>query len=162
LQKLNVAQLQKKLEDQKIPLPENSKNPRHLIRALETNGAIAVKKGLRKNTQIFGLGYNKEQVRENILQRVNSMIRQGLEAEVKKLIRKFGREAPGLQTIGYREWFSYFDQKQNLERTIELIQQSSLQYAKRQYTWFKRNQHIVWLKNDSEAYKLTQKFLQQK
>ncbi len=162
LQKLDVAQLQKLLIADKIPLPENFKNPRHLIRALETNGAVAVKKGVRKNTRILGLGYNKEGLEEKIIQRVKLMIKQGLEMEVKQLAKTYGWEAPGLSAVGYREWFLYFVQKQNFEQTLQLIQQHSLQYAKRQRTWFRRNQHVAWLKSNAEGIRMVKTFLQQK
>src|SRR5690606_13801365 len=82
LSKLSIEQLQQKIKDQGLRMPENSKNPRHLIRVLETNGEIAVKKGLRENTLVIGLDVSKEQLTKSIRTRVSQMIDSGLEAEV--------------------------------------------------------------------------------
>lgn len=74
---------------------------------------------------------------ERINQRVDSMLDAGLEEEARSLLKWWPH--PALQTVGYREFFSYFRGEESLARTIELIKQHSRNYAKRQWTWF-RNQ----------------------
>lgn len=158
LLQLSVSQLQEKLREQNIPLPENKQNPRHLIRALETNGAIAVKKGLRDNIIIIGLDKDKPTLEVLVRQRVELMYSSGLKAEVEKLADQYGWQSPGLSAVGYREW-----QSDNTdEEILSEIVRNTMQYAKRQRTWFKRNPNIHWVQNSSEAYELIKDFLQQK
>lgn len=147
LSELGVEELQQKLRERSIPLPRNDRNPRHLIRALETNGRIAEKRPLRQNTLTFGLSVPREELAARISKRVEAMIAAGLEQEAKRLAETFGWDAPGLQTIGYKEWQPYFAGTQSLQATRELIIKNSLQYAKRQRTWFKRNNSIQWIDN---------------
>ena len=74
------------------------------------------------------------------------MIHLGLEAEARALLPF--RNLNALQTVGYRELFSYFDGEISLARAIELIKQNSRHYAKRQLTWFKKDEDIAWLNPD--------------
>lgn len=73
-------------------------------------------------------------------QRVDRMIEAGLEEEARQLIRF--RHLPALRTVGYEEWFDYFDGKQDRGTTINKIKQHSRNYAKRQATWFRK--HGEW------------------
>ena len=63
-------------------------------------------------------------------------------SEVKELYPN--KELNALQTVGYRELFDYLDGTISLEKAVELIKQNSRQYAKRQLTWFKRDEEIKW------------------
>jgi tRNA dimethylallyltransferase len=74
---------------------------------------------------------------------VHLMISAGLEDEARKL--EPHQDLVALQTVGYREWWPYFEGMYDQERTIELIQQYSRRYAKRQLTYFKRFENAVWL-----------------
>jgi len=66
------------------------------------------------------------------------MIAAGLESEVRRLADKYGRQAPGLNSIGYSEWFAMFDGTANLDAVREAIVIHTRQYAKRQETWLRR------------------------
>lgn len=156
LESLTVEQLQQKLHELKIPLPENAKNKRHLIRKIETNGAVPVKKDLRKNTLVIGIDRSKEELLRAIHARTVSMINSGLKAEVDSLVQKYGWDSPGMQSVGYKEW----REGDSGERIAMLIEKNTVQYAKRQRTWFKRNQHISWVQNVNEAEQLINTFLQ--
>ncbi|MDQ3123274.1 MAG: tRNA (adenosine(37)-N6)-dimethylallyltransferase MiaA [bacterium] len=156
LQQLSVEQLQQKLAAQGIGLPENKANPRHLIRALETNGAVPVKGKFRSNTLMIGIEKSKEELIKNIEVRTADMIVNGLEAEVKQLAEHYGWQSPGMNAVGYKEWHEY-ESPVNVERAIN---QNSLHYAKRQRTWFKRNPNINWVKNSVEALRLVKTFIQ--
>lgn len=156
LQALSVEELQSRLKSQGIPLPENNQNPRHLIRAIETNGAVAVKKGLRDNTLVIGIDRTKEELTSSIKSRIQSMVSLGLEAEVNLLVSKYGWDCPGLRAVGYQEW----QHANSPKAACEEIKKNTLRYAKRQRTWFKRNPHITWIKKVTEARQLVQKFLQ--
>lgn len=156
LQALSVEELQKEIRARGLPMPENSKNSRHLIRAIETNGAVAVRKRLRPNTLIIGLDRSKEDVVNAIHTRTKAMIDAGLANEVESLVETYGWDSPGLQAVGYREW----RENEAIEKIIRAIEVNSARYAKRQRTWFKRNLHIHWIKNVADAETAIKKFLQ--
>jgi tRNA dimethylallyltransferase len=71
------------------------------------------------------------------------MMEAGLLEEAKAVYPK--RALNSLQTVGYKELFAYLDGEYDLHRAIELIQQNSRHYAKRQLTWFRRDNEIHWL-----------------
>ncbi|MEM1214867.1 MAG: tRNA (adenosine(37)-N6)-dimethylallyltransferase MiaA [Bacteroidota bacterium] len=79
----------------------------------------------------------REVLYERINQRVKTMVEEGLEAEVKTLLPQ--QNLPALRTVGYQEWFPYFDQKIDQHTVITDIQQNSRRYAKRQLTWNRRD-----------------------
>ena len=85
----------------------------------------------------------RAQLYERINRRVEQMIADGLEQEAKAVYDK--RHLNSLQTVGYKELFAYMDGEYDLKRAIELIQQNSRHYAKRQLTWFRRDEDIHWL-----------------
>ena len=78
-----------------------------------------------------------------INERVKQMIGNGLVEEAKRVYPL--RHLNSLQTVGYKELFAFFDGEYDLNRAIELIQQNTRHYAKRQLTWFRRDKEIVWL-----------------
>lgn len=93
------------------------------------------------NHQQISFTYNilalpREVLYERINKRVDKMIEEGLEDEVRSLIAH--KDLPALQTVGYKEFFDYFDGKCTREEAIEKIKQHTRNYAKRQITWFKR------------------------
>lgn len=83
---------------------------------------------------------------ERINRRVDMMVEQGLVDEARALYPK--RHLNALQTVGYREMFDYFDGKTTLDEAIELIKRNSRRYAKRQLTWFRRDDSTGWYSPD--------------
>ena len=127
-------------------------NPHRLLRALEvfmTTGVsiIAQQKKIKKvrpfNIIKVGIDINREVLYDRINSRVNDMQEQGLENEAKLLIPF--KQLNALQTVGYRELFYFFEGKTTREKAFELIKQNSRNYAKRQLTWFKKDEEIIWL-----------------
>ncbi len=138
LEKLSVEELQAELQAEGIPLPENTQNPRHLIRALETGGEASEQKPIRENTLVLGLEIEPEKLSKNIDERVAKMIEAGLRQEVNNLVNVYGWEAPGMSAIGYKEWRQLFSGEVTSESKIEhLIIKNTKDYAKRQKTWFR-------------------------
>lgn len=89
-----------------------------------------------------GIDMNREELYDRINRRVDIMVADGLEDETKAL---YGyRHLNSLQTVGYREFFDYFDGEISREEAIELIKRNSRRYAKRQMTWFRRDESIKW------------------
>jgi len=82
------------------------------------------------------LTLSREELYNRINKRVDLMIEEGLEDEVRSLIAF--KNLPALQTVGYKEFFDYFDGKCTREEAIDKIKQHTRNYAKRQVTWFKR------------------------
>ncbi len=150
LSKLSIEALQLRLRDEGIALPRNARNPRHLIRALETAGEVATRHEPRPNTLTVGLLLEKDELKSRIEARVDNMFDRGLEQEVENLVKVYGWSGP-LQTIGYQEFEAYFSGQQSLAETRTLIVRHTLDYAKRQVTWFKRNNSIHWLKKQIEV-----------
>ena len=91
----------------------------------------------------IGLDRPREELYDRINRRVLQMVKGGLVEEAKSVYPK--RQLNSLQTVGYRELFAHFDGEYDLSRAIELIQQNTRHYAKRQLTWFRRDQQIHWL-----------------
>ena len=128
-------------------------NPHRLMRALEvimnTGKSILAQQKKTKKQRPFniikiGLDVPRDILYERINNRVDVMRDNGLEAEVRSLIPF--KKMNALQTVSYRELFDYFEEKTSLEKTFELIKQNTRHYAKRQMTWFKKEQEIQWLK----------------
>ena len=90
-----------------------------------------------------GLDRHREELYERINARVLAMVDAGLEAEARSLLPY--RALPALQTVGYKEFFDYFDGACDLDETIRRIQRNTRHYAKRQLTWWRRDPSIRWI-----------------
>ena len=121
-------------------------NPHRLIRAISVFRAsgqafssfLAQKKDALFFKPIYiQLEWPRAQLYDRINQRVDIMIKSGLEAEVRSLQVK--RDLMALRTVGYQEWNDYFDGRIPKDRVIDLIKQNSRRYAKRQLTWMRRD-----------------------
>ncbi|MBP6981580.1 tRNA (adenosine(37)-N6)-dimethylallyltransferase MiaA [Candidatus Gracilibacteria bacterium] len=119
-------------------------NFRYIMRGLEVFRETGKSKRESKNTKnlrfdpLFISPYsdeNRENLYKNINTRVLGMFENGLEKEVGKLIEKYSIDCPGLKTIGYKEVVDFLKGETSREKAIELVQQHSRNYAKRQITW---------------------------
>ena len=99
---------------------------------------------------IIGLSYDdRQKLYDRIDLRVELMVKEGLIEEVKSLAEKgFGQTAA--QAIGYKEILEYLHGEVSLEEAVETVKRQSRRYAKRQLTWFRRNQNIHWIYPDLE------------
>ena len=108
--------------------------------------------------QKLGLSVPAQELNQRIEERVEEMIEQGLLAEVRGLCERWGRAAPGLKLIGYKEIVAYLEEKCSLESAIALVIRNTRQYAKRQRTWFKKDREIQWFEaSDTLTHLLTKK-----
>jgi len=94
------------------------------------------------NTLLIGLNAERDVLYHRINTRVDDMVAQGLVEEARQLYPR--RDLNALKTVGYRELFSHFDGDISLEEAIALIKQNTRRFAKRQLTWFRRNQDLQW------------------
>jgi tRNA dimethylallyltransferase len=155
---MSVQELQTCLIKKEIPLPENSLNPRHLTRALESAGKVALQRPLSVNTLVLGLSIERAELTEKVIARTEVMFSNGLEAETRRLVETYGW-ITSLQTIGYQEFKPYFAGSQSLNDTKTEIVRNTLAYARRQRTWFKRNNSIRWIAQQREAVELITTYL---
>ncbi len=151
LQKLSVGELQKVLLTKGIKLPENEKNPRHLIRAIENDGVMQAPRILRSNTVVIGLVITRSELEKRLVARVNAMVRAGLVDELRHLIEQYGWNTPALQSTGYRAFRPYLEGNVSLEEAEEMFVRNDMQLAKRQRTWLKRNKSVHWISKQAEA-----------
>ena len=128
---------------------------KRIIRILEIYNATGKNKTeqeieSRKNEvkydyKVFGINMERSLLYERINKRVDIMINQGLIEEVKNLIKKYPKFPTAMQAIGYKEIVEYLNNEITKEEAIEKIKQETRRYAKRQITWFKRIENIIWL-----------------
>lgn len=97
----------------------------------------------------IGLNRDREELCERINQRVDQMISDGLLEEARKVYPY--KHLNALNTVGYKELFNYFDGEWTLDFAIEKIKRNSRVYARKQMTWFKRDQEITWFHPDQET-----------
>ena len=146
---LSPEQLLHKIAEQGLALGDiDIRNKRRLIRLLETNGAEQRRSPLRENTLIIGLQTDLETLTARISDRVDAMLAEGLEQEVDELQSKYGWGCEALKGVGYAQWQDYFlspKDAASLAETRQRIIRATLDLAKRQRTWFKRNKSIHWL-----------------
>jgi tRNA dimethylallyltransferase len=158
-EKLGIEYLQQQLKTldpiyfQKITSenPQTLQNPQRMMRFVEVclgtgkpySSFLNQKKNNRNFTPILiGLEADRNEIYERINQRVDIMLNQGLLQEAKTLYPN--KELNALQTVGYRELFSYFDGEFNLPFAIDEIKKNTRRFSKRQLTWFKRNENTKW------------------
>lgn len=99
--------------------------------------------------RMIGLTFrDRSTLYERINLRVDRMIERGLVAEAEKLYRRGLRDAQSMRAIGYKELAAYFEGDCTLEAAVEEIKQNSRRYAKRQLTWFRRDERISFLELD--------------
>lgn len=136
-------------------------NPHRLIRALEicmatgktfTSFLDREKQGRNFETINIGLTAEREIIYERINQRVDLMIGTGLVEEARKLYPK--RDLNALNTVGYKELFAYFDGEMDLETAISEIKKNTRRFAKRQLTWFRKDNSIKWFEYDEKPDKV--------
>lgn len=132
-------------------------NPQRLMRALEVCrgtgkpfSSFRVKAKQKRNfkTIKIGLELDRAELYERIDQRMDQMIAAGLFEEADSLFGK--RHLNALQTVGYSEIFGFLEGKYDKEEAIRLLKRNSRRYAKRQLTWFKRDETITWFQPSQE------------
>lgn len=126
-------------------------NPQRVIRALEvclttgkTFSSFRKTQNKKRNfkTILIGLNTDREKLYERINLRVDLMMQEGLLKEVKELQEH--QHLNAMKTVGYNEIFNYLNGKCSLESAIDKIKQNTRNFAKRQLTWFRKNDDIVW------------------
>ena len=97
--------------------------------------------------KILELGLDRENLKERILQRTKEMFLNGIIEETKQLIAQYGSDLRILETIGYREAKNVLNNHLTIDQAIELTTTKTIQFAKRQKTWFRNKNNPLWLNN---------------
>jgi len=138
--------------EQGIAPGDIDKNKRHLIRLLEAGpSGDSDRQKMIDDVVLVGLGLPRAQLRRSIATRVETMFRRGLKREVETLAERFGWQSEAMSGIGYREFEAYFYKRASLGEVKRQIVQHTLNLAKRQRTWLKRNQFINWFDSAEAA-----------
>ena len=141
-----------------VALDKSQSNPRRIIRALEVyqeTGETITAHNLRTaaiapkfDPLWIGVDYvNRQDLYDRIDLRVELMVKDGLLEEIRQVLSSgIPEKATAMQAIGYKEFIDAMAGRATMEEAIAQVQQSSRRYAKRQLTWFKRNEKIHWLR----------------
>lgn len=133
------------------------KNPRRVVHALEiclmtgktyTSFRRSEKKARPFSIIKIGLNRDRSELYHRINLRVDAMMSEGLLDEVRSLMPF--KETNALNTVGYKELFDYFDGRWSLEEAVERIKGNTRRYARKQLTWYKRDEQMRWFHPDKE------------
>ncbi len=129
----------------------NINDRRKIVRAIEilkaTGKSLNDSRGIntaRYNIEWIGKNFDRKTLYQRIEKRVDIMFEQGIVEETKFLLSKHGRIKNLIGTIGYKEVIGYLDGKMTLDETKDVLKQNTRRYAKRQLTWFRKNEEIIW------------------
>ena len=154
LKKLTKEELYKTLLqlDSNAAIAIDSNDTKKIIRAIEiiktTGKPLDESRGKNIDNEYeiewIGKNFDRKTLYKRIDERVDIMIQNGLIEETKTLLNKHGRIPNLVNTIGYREILGYIDNKYTLEEATDLLKKNTRNYAKRQLTWFRKNENIKW------------------
>ena len=166
LEEKGISSLQVRLKEMDLETFDSIAidNPHRVIRALEVcigSGSTysslknKPKKPRNFNSIKIGIKADREIIYERINRRVDIMMKEGLLDEAKQVYPH--KELNALQTVGYRELFSYFDDEFTLEFAISEIKKNTRRFAKRQITWFKKDTETIWFDYLTDANQIFEK-----
>ena len=148
--------------DPKTAAEIHPNNTRRVIRAIELIEQAGTAKSSEEhhrgdvalyNHLIIGLDVDRELLYDRINRRVDIMIEQGLEQEVRALYDQNIRDVQSVKAIGYKEFYDYFDGRITFDEAVEAIKQNSRRYAKRQLTYFRNKLDVKWVSTNWEQIK---------
>lgn len=147
----------------------DTKNKRRLIRALEvcilTGDSFSAQK--QKGEPLFdilqiGVDVPREELYARIDARVDVMMAEGLLAEVERLVKqKYAWHLPSMSGVGYRQFRGFFEGTSTLDECVALLKRDTRHFARRQMTWFRRDERIGWCRSYEQAEALIEEFLAQ-
>ncbi len=154
---LKALQIELKARDLKAYNSIAIDNPQRVIRALEVclssgkpYSSFLTSKTKKRDFEVISIGLTSERalIYDRINKRVDLMIAAGLFDEVKTLLPK--KDLNALNTVGYKELFNVLNLKWTLDFAISEIKKNTRRFAKRQLTWFKKNDQTIWFDHDTD------------
>ena len=103
--------------------------------------------------KVFAINWEREKLYERINKRVDIMIEQGLIEEVQIVKNKYNKFPTAMQGLGYKEVVDYLNGNYSKEEMIEKIKLETRHYAKRQFTWFRKNKQTIWINGEDDIQK---------
>lgn len=132
--------------------PNDKKRIMRVLEIYKSTGKTKTQQELesRKNPveydyRVFAINWDREVLYQRINKRVDIMIEQGLIDEVKYILKKYDKFPTAMQGLGYKEVVDYINGIYTKEEMIEKIKMETRRYAKRQLTWFRKNEQTIWL-----------------
>jgi tRNA dimethylallyltransferase len=135
------------------------RNKRRVIRLIENNGIRPTRGAMRENTLVLGMQVPRDELRTRITTRVDAMLADGLADEVGRLAERYGWNVEPMKGVGYKELREYFAGTATLDEARAKIIKNTMDLAKRQRTWFKRNPGIQWINDRSKFVDIVTTFL---
>lgn len=130
-----------------VELNDKKKAIRYIEILKATGKPLDKSRGIKENPyniEWIGLNFPREELYNRINKRVDLMVEAGLIEETQKLLKKHGRIINITETIGYREIIQALDGVMSMEEALDKLKQNTRNYAKRQLTWFRKNEKIKW------------------
>ena len=144
LQAKTIEELQQMCLANGYQLPLNTKNKRHLIRAIEMGGVMQQRLQLRSNTLVVALTTDRDNLKDKITERAHEMVAAGVLDEAKRLGEKYGWDNEAMTGNIYPILRPVIEGKESLDAALDRFITSDMQLAKRQMTWLRRNPYIIW------------------
>lgn len=146
------------------------KNKRRIIRALEVVtftgkpfSELRIKGDPLVDAIEIGILRPMEEIYQRIDQSIDNMVEEGMIDEVRRLLnRGISVDSPGMTAIGYRDFSDYLEGKSSLEEAVSRFKKKTRNYARRQWTWFKKDTNIKWAKSMEEAETIVRAWLEDK
>lgn len=110
---------------------------------------LSKEKGVKYDFKKFAINMDRDILYDRINRRVDIMFEQGLLEEVKNIYNKYDEYPTAMQALGYKEVVEYLEEKVSYDEMVEKIKQETRRYAKRQLTWFRKNNDYVWLDSNN-------------
>lgn len=145
-----INELKQMIISQKLAMPSNHQNKRHLIRALETAGKTPRKKPKPDDVIYTAINPSKLELTTQITKRVDKMYELGFELELKKLLEKYPQGTVKSAGIGYSAGVDYIQGKISLDQAKQAFTRGDIALAKRQLTWLKRNPDVEWFSSPEQ------------
>jgi tRNA dimethylallyltransferase len=145
LESLTVEELQGYCAQNNIPLPENSQNKRHLVRAIERGSVSAINKSpLQQDNYIVGIATSMDTLRTRIVTRTEQLFENDVVTEATMLGKKYGWTSEAMTGNIYPIIKSHLEGELTLAEVKDRFTTLDYRLAKRQMTWFRRNPDIMW------------------
>lgn len=151
LSELSFEELEQRLlkldKDAFVEKNDKKKAIRYIEIIKSTGKPLSEARGVNEieyDVEWIGLNFPREELYDRINRRVDLMIEMGLVDETKNLLEKYGRIGNLIDTIGYREIIMALDGVMSMDEAVEKLKQNTRNYAKRQLTWFRKNENIKW------------------
>ncbi len=157
LESMNLEELYRYCKDNYVILPENNKNKRYVIRAIEQKSTTTTRRSNPiEDSYVVGIATDKEILHHRISERTEQLFDNGVVDEATMLGKKYGWESEAMTANVYRLVHSYLENDLTIDQVKEKFTTLDRQLAKRQLTWLRRSPHTLWLSLDQAKIYLTQ------